>query len=178
MPLNHPISFGRIQLIQVFSILTFLLLLTIMGCGRKHKRSADVSQVADHANLKTQNEIMEVSTAIANPNETVNEFGKKVRAVVESKKLLGLTRAEVEKKLGSPTSSDWFVHLSKPRFGGDRLLYTVFDSGAGDFKTYASLGLFMRRGKVYSCVLWIRRAGRLTVKYQKSSGRPIRFTWN
>src|SRR5262249_9007505 len=56
--------------------------------------------------------------------ESAESFEKTGLAVASSRKLLGLTRREVEAKLGKPSSADWFVHATKPRFMGDRVRYT------------------------------------------------------
>jgi hypothetical protein len=110
------------------------------------------------------------------------EFQAESLALVKSRRLLGLTRDEVKAGLGQPHESDWFVHLSKPRFMGDRWSYTVWAGtefvGGRQLPTYARLGVFFRKGKVYSCILWVRRKGKLVERHQEARGRPIRLTWN
>ena len=110
--------------------------------------------------------------------EPTDSFEKAGLAAVSSRKLLGLTRTEVEAKLGKPSSADWFVHVTKPRFVGDRVRYTR-DSPMAD--QYLSLGLFFRNGKVYACYFGVfdRATGRAFEKYhQESVGKPIRLTIN
>src|SRR5262245_19843777 len=105
-------------------------------------------------------------------------FEKAGLAAVSSRKLLGLTRKEVEAKLGKPSSADWFVHVIKPRFVGDRVRYTRDGPKAAQ---YQSLGLFIRNGKVYACYFGVfdRATGKAFEKYhQESVGKPIRLTIN
>ena len=110
--------------------------------------------------------------------EPSESFAKAGLAAVSSRKLLGLTRKEVEAKLGKPSSADWFVHVTKPRFMGDRVRYTR-DGPKAD--QYLSLGVFFKNGKVYACYFGVfdRVTGKAVEKYhQESVGKPIRLTIN
>jgi hypothetical protein len=110
--------------------------------------------------------------------EPAESFEEAALAIVKSRKLLGLTRKEVEAKLGEPSSADWFVHMSKPRFMGDRVRYTREGPKADE---YLSLGLFFKNGKVYACYFGVfdRVTGKVVEKYhQESVGKPIRLTIN
>jgi hypothetical protein len=110
--------------------------------------------------------------------EPAESFEKAGFAAVSSRKLLGLTRKEVEAKLGKPSSADWFVHVTKPRFMGDRVRYTRDGPKADE---YLSLGLFIKNGKVYACYFGVfdRVTGKTVEKYhQESVGKPIRLTIN
>jgi len=110
--------------------------------------------------------------------EPSESFEKAGLAAVSSRKLLGLTRREVEHKLGKPSSADWFVHVTRPRFVGDRVRYSR-DGPKAD--QYLSLGLFFRNGKVYACYFGVfdRITGKAVEKYhQEYVGKPIRLTIN
>jgi hypothetical protein len=110
--------------------------------------------------------------------EASESFEKAGLAAVSNRKLVGLTRKEVEAKLGKPSSADWFVHVTKPRFMGDRVRYTR-DGPKAD--QYLSLGLFFKNGKVYACYFGVfdRVTGKAVEKYhQESLGKPIRLTIN
>lgn len=126
--------------------------------------------------------IENLAKVLKNPKAKMKDFRVKSLALVRSRKLLGLTRKEVTARLGQPHDSDWFLHLSKPRFMGDRWCYTVMAGtelvGGRQFHTYARLGLFFRRGKVYSCILWVRKRNKLVERHQEAEGPPIRITWN
>jgi hypothetical protein len=111
--------------------------------------------------------------AFRKAHKSSERFEKVALEVVKSRKLLGLTRKEVESKLEGPDSSDWFVHLGKPRFMGSRVCYT---SPTANVDEYMSMGLFYRREKVYACYFGIfnRVSNKKSRNYhQESVGKPI-----
>jgi hypothetical protein len=104
-------------------------------------------------------------------------FAQAALAVVRSRKLLGLTRAEVDERLGKQSGADWFVHVGKPAFMGDRVTYRVQGFPAPD---YGSLGLFFRKGKVYACYFGVfnYESSKAKQYHQESIGRKIKLTIN
>ncbi len=110
--------------------------------------------------------------------EPVESFEKAALAIVKSRKLLGLTRKEVEAKLGTPTTADWFVYVTKPSFMGARVRYARDGTKPNQ---RLSLGLFFKGEKVYACYFGVfdRDTGKVLEKYyQESVGMPIRLTIN
>jgi len=118
-----------------------------------------------------------LAESIRNPEcETAESFGDAALAIVKSRKLLGLTRAEIEKTLGKPSFSDWFFNLGKPRFMGDHLHYEL---DVGPTGPRPRLGVYLRDGKVCSCYFGTFEHGKHIGKiHQESAGKPIRWTIN